>query len=122
MNIYYSIPNEKYKDDNQDKAGLFNPSFQDCAQYGIQSTLMYVFVPDDNLNKWNAFFKNKNNLDPVLKDELLRSINGKPVEVVKQNPVVGLQKPQKYCVIPGLMSTEKSNLSDGVDNSSCNDM
>lgn len=121
MNIYYSKPNEKNKDNNQDKAGLFNPSFQDCAQYGIQATLMYVFVPDDNLKKWNAFFKNKNNLDPVLKDELLRTINGVPVEIVKQNPVVGLQKPQKYCVVPGLMATEKSNLSDGVENSSCND-
>ena len=28
----------------QEKDGMFNPSFQDCAQYGIQSTLMYLFV------------------------------------------------------------------------------
>ena len=119
INVYYSLPNNTYKNNSQAKAGLFNPSFQDCAQYGIQSTLMYVFVPDDNLRKWNAFFKNKNNLNPVLKDQLLRSLTSDKITVQSQNPVVGLQKPQKYCVVPGLISTEKSNLSGGVSNNSC---
>jgi hypothetical protein len=119
LNFYYTEPNEKYKNNNQDKAGLFNPSFQDCAQYGIQGTLMYIFIPDDNLNKWNLFFKNKNNLNPVLKDEVLRLVNNKDTEIKKQNPVVGLQKPQKYCVVPGLISTEKSNLSENPTNVTC---
>ena len=119
LNFYYTIPNSAYKNNNQNKAGLYNPSFQDCAQYGIQGTLMYVFLPDDNLNKWNAFFKNKNNLNPVLKDESLRLINNAKVEIQKQNPVIGLQKPQKYCVVPGLISTEKSNLSGDTANSTC---
>jgi len=119
LSFYYTSPNISYKNDNQSKAGLFNPSFQDCAQYGIQSTLMYLFVPDDNLNKWNLFFKNKNNLDPVLKDESLRLVNKKSQEIEPQNPVVGLQTPQKYCVVNGLISTQKSNLSGNVTNSSC---
>jgi hypothetical protein len=120
ISMYYSVPNIIYKNDNQDKAGLFNPSFQDVAQYGIQSTLMYIFVPDDNLNKWLQFFKNKNNLNPVLKDELLRSVNIQQKEIEKQNPVAGLQNPQKYCVVPGLISTNKSNLSSKSTNNSCN--
>ena len=120
INLYYSVPNIKYKNNNQAKAGLFNPSFQDCAQYGIQSTLMYVFTPDDNLNKWLQFFKNKNNLNPVLKDELLRSLSIQEDPIKQQNPVVGLQNPQKYCVVPGLISTEKSNLSSKNTNVSCN--
>jgi hypothetical protein len=119
LSLYYTNPNESYKNDNQSKAGLFNPSFQDCAQYGIQSTLMYLFVPDDNLNKWNSFFKNKNNNDPVLKDELLRLVNKKSLQIDKQAPIVGLQTPQKYCVVNGLISTNKSNLSENVTNSSC---
>jgi hypothetical protein len=119
LSFYYTKPNVSYKNDNQSKAGLFNPSFQDCAQYGIQSTLMYLFVPDDNLNKWNLFFKNKNNLDPVLKDESLRLVNKKQQEIEDQNPLVGLQTPQKYCVVNGLISTQKSNLSQNVTNSSC---
>ena len=119
INFYYSNPNEKYKNDNQEKAGLFNPSFQDCAQYGIQSTLMYIFVPDINLNKWNLFFKNKNNLNPVLKEESLRLIKDEKVEIKKQKPILALQEPQKYCVVPGLISTDKSNLSDGNSNTSC---
>ena len=119
LNFYYTLPNKEYKNDNQAKAGLFNPSFQDCAQYGIQGTLMYLFLPDENLNKWKTFFKNKNNMNPVLKEESLRLVKGKTVEIIKQDPVTGLQKPQKYCVVPGLISTEKSNLSGGVTNSSC---
>ena len=119
LNFYYTIPNKSYKNNNQSKAGLFNPSFQDCAQYGIQGTLMYLFVPDDNLNKWNLYFKNKNNLNPVLKEESLRLVNTKTNEIKKQNPVIGLQNPQKYCIVPGLISTKKSNLSAGTINSSC---
>jgi hypothetical protein len=118
--FFYSEPNALYKNNNQAKAGLFNPSFQDCAQYGIQSSLMYLFLPDDNLNKWYHFFKNKNNFDPVLKDEVLRFIESPPFEPVKQNPILGLQKPQKYCVIPGLIETHKSNLSGQLTNNSCN--
>lgn len=119
LNFYYTLPNDSYKNNNQNKAGLYNPSFQDCAQYGIQGTLMYVFIPDDNLNKWKSFFKTKNNLNPVLKDESLRLVNNLTVEIKKQDPVLGLQKPQKYCLIPGVLSTEKSNLSDSTANSSC---
>jgi hypothetical protein len=120
FNIYYSDPNTNYKNNSQVKSGLYNPSFQDCAQYGIQATLMYLYVPDNNLNKWITFFKNKNNLDPVLKDESLRyKIKGNTT-INSQDSVVGLQKPQKYCIIPGLISTEKSNLSGKVTNPSCN--
>lgn len=119
ISMYYTLPNIAYKNNNQAKAGLFNPSFQDVAQYGIQITLMYIFVPDDNLNKWVKFFKNKNNLNPVLKDELLRSVNVQQQQIQSQNPVVGLQNPQKYCVVPGLISTNKSNLSDKNTNVSC---
>ena len=118
ISFYYTLPNESQKNNNQPKAGLFNPSFQDCAQYGIQSTLMYIFIPDDNLNKWNLFFKNKNNLDPVLKDESLRNIKTQNIQNAPNDPIVGLQKPQKYCLAPSL-STEKSNLSTTVANSSC---
>ena len=118
ISFYYTLPNESQKNNNQSKAGLFNPSFQDCAQYGIQGTLMYIFIPDDNLNKWNLFFKNKNNLDPVLKDESLRNIKTQNNKNVPNDPIVGLQKPQKYCLGPS-MSTEKSNLSNTVANSSC---
>jgi len=119
LTLYYTNPNISYKNNNQSKAGLFNPSFQDCAQYGIQSTLMYLFVPDDNLNKWNLFFKNKNNLDPVLKDELLRLVNKKQLEIKSQPPITGLQTPQKYCIVNGLISTNKSNISENLTNSSC---
>lgn len=119
LNFYYTIPNSAEKNTSQPKAGLFNPSFQDCAQYGIQGTLMYLFIPDTNLQKWNGFFKSKNNLNPVLKDELLRYVIKNKNEIKKQDPVLGLQKSQKYCVVPGLISTEKSNLSSGGANSSC---
>ena len=120
LNFFYTEPNVAHKNNNQAKAGLYNPSFQDCAQYGIQSTLMYVFVPDENLNKWHLYFKNKNNFNPVLKDEVLRMVDDKKLVVEKQNPILGLQKPQKYCVIPGMISTQKSNLSGSSTNNSCN--
>ena len=98
---------------------MFNPSFQDCAQYGIQSTLMYLFIPDDNLNKWYMFFKNKNNMNPVLKDESLRLVIQTQKEIVQQNPVLGFQAPQKYCLGPGMV-TNKSNISGNPTNNSCN--
>ena len=49
MSFFYSEPNKEYKNDEQSKAGLFNPRFQDLAQYGVQGTLMYLFTPDNNL-------------------------------------------------------------------------
>jgi hypothetical protein len=119
LSFYYTLPDETNKNNNQPKAGMYNPSFQDCAQYGIQGTLMYIFLPDDNLNKWVSFFKNKNNFDPVLKDEILRLVNQPKPVVTEQNPVVGLQKPQKYCMIPGMMETNKSNLSTTNSNNTC---
>ena len=119
LHFYYTEPNASNQNNNQDKAGMYNPSFQDCAQYGIQSTLMYVFLPDDNLNKWVSFFTNKNNSYPVLKDQSLRLVNIAQPVINQQNPVIGLQTPQKYCVVPGLISTQKSNLSASQTNSSC---
>lgn len=120
MRFFQSEPNSKYKNNSQPKAGLFNPSFQDVAQYGVQGTLMYLFIPDNNLNKWHLYFKNKSNYDPILKDESLRSIEGDEFEVNKQNPVIGIQAPQKYCIAPnGMLSTNKSNLSTGNTNNSC---
>ncbi len=119
MSFYYTLPNENDKNNNQPKAGMYNPSFQDCAQYGIQGTLMYIFLPDDNLNKWVNYFKTKNNLNPVLKDESLRLIDLAVPKIEKQDPLLALQKPQKYCLIPGMLSTEKSNLSTTTTNNSC---
>ena len=119
LSFYYTTPNESSKNNNQSKAGMYNPSFQDCAQYGIQGTLMYIFLPDDNLNKWVSFFKNKNNFDPVLKDEVLRLVNQPKPVITQQDPVIGLQKPQKYCLVPGMMATDKSNLSASNSNNTC---
>jgi hypothetical protein len=103
----------------QEKYGMFNPSFQDCAQYGIQGTLMNLFIPDDNLNKWYMFFKNTNNMNPVLKEESLRLVKQKEKEIIPPNPVLGFQAPQKYCIAPG-METNKSNISGNQTNNSCN--
>jgi len=119
LHFYYTEPNASYQNNNQDKAGMYNPSFQDCAQYGIQATLMYVFLPDTNLNNWVSFFKNRNNSYPVLKDQSLRLVNIAQPVINPQNPVIGLQTPQQYCVVPGLISTQKSNLSASQTNSSC---
>jgi hypothetical protein len=119
LSFYYTMPDELKKNNNQPKAGMYNPSFQDCAQYGIQGTLMYIFVPDENLNKWVTFFKNKNNFDPVLKDEILRLVNQPTPVITKQDPIIGLQKPQKYCLIPGMIDTNKSNLSTTNSNNTC---
>ena len=35
-----------YENKEQSKAGLFNPRFRDVAQYGVQGTLMNLFIPD----------------------------------------------------------------------------
>jgi len=119
INFYYTLPNKDKKNNNQEKAGLYNPSFQDCAQYGIQGTLMYLFLPDENLNKWNLFFKNTNNYNPVLKDELLRYLGEKKIEIKPQPKVMGLQKAQKVCLGVAGMTTEASNFSDSGSNPSC---
>ena len=58
-------------------------------------------------------------MNPVLKDEVLRLVNNNNMEIKKDNPIIALQKPQKFCLIPGLLSTEKSNLSTNLTNSSC---
>ena len=66
MLFFYSMPNKEYKNNEQSKAGLFNPRFQDLAQYGVQGTLMYLFTPDNNLKDWFLFFKNKSNFDLIM--------------------------------------------------------
>jgi hypothetical protein len=121
MSFYYTLPTETNDVKTQVKSGLYNPSFQDCAQYGIQGTLMYLFVPDNNLNKWYNYFKNTNNFNPVLKDESLRFVGDPSNEITPQDPVYGLTPPQKYCVIPGDngMSTEKSNINGNPVNNTC---
>lgn len=119
MSFYHTEINENYIQENQNKSGLYNPNFQDVAQYGIQGTCMYLFVPDTNLNNWYMFFKSKNNMYPVLKDESLLQLELIPKNIQEQNPIMALDKPQKYCIIPGFMETEKSNITDGVENNSC---
>jgi hypothetical protein len=119
LSFYYTIPNDKYKNNEQAKAGLYNPSFQDIAQYGIQGTLMYLFVSDDNFNNWITFFLKKNDLNPVLKDELLRYVINEEPTVDSLKPIEGLQPPQKYCLVPRLMSTDKSNVTEGNANNTC---
>jgi hypothetical protein len=81
---------------------------------------MYLFIPDDNLNKWYMFFKNTNDMNPVLKDESLRLVIQKQKEIVQQNPILGFQKTQKYCLGAG-MTTNKSNISANLTNTSCDE-
>ncbi len=120
ISFYYTIQNTEKIVNSENKSGLYNPNFQDLGQYGIQGSLMYLFVPDNNLNKWYMYFKSKNNLYPVLKDESLRSLEPDPKPIEQQNHILGLQQPQKYCVIPGFMETQKSNITVGDANNSCN--
>ncbi len=120
ISFYYTLQNTERIREGENKSGLYNPNFQDLGQYGIQGSLMYLFVPDNNLNKWYMYFKSKNNLYPVLKDESLRALEPEKPNIQQQNPVLGLQQPQKYCVIPGFMETEKSNITVGDNNNSCN--
>jgi hypothetical protein len=118
INLFYSKPNKDLQNNNQTKSAIFNPSFQDCAQYGIQATLMNVFIPDTNFKNWYDFFNNVNNKNPVLKDEILRYIKTQVNDVVPQNPLLGLTKPQKYCVSPQ-MTIEKSNITANPTNTTC---
>ncbi len=120
LSFYYTLQNTDKIREGENKSGLYNPNFQDLGQYGIQGTLMYLFVPDNNLNKWYMYFKSKNNLYPVLKDESLRALDPESPNIKQQNPILGLQQPQKYCIIPGFMETEKSNITVGNSNNSCN--
>ncbi len=119
LSFYYTLQNIDKIRDGENKSGLYNPNFQDLGQYGIQGTLMYLFVPDNNLNKWYMYFKSKNNLYPVLKDESLRALDPESPDIKQQNPIMGLQQPQKYCIIPGFMDTQKSNITVGDSNNSC---
>lgn len=118
MNLFYTKPNTKNQNANQSKSSVFNPSFQDCAQYGIQATLMNVFIPDSNFKNWYDFFTNVNNTNPVLKDEMLRYVKKTEPKIIPQNPLLGLKNAQKYCVSPQ-MSVEKANITEGATNTSC---
>ena len=40
-------------------------------------------------------------------------------EIIKQNPIYGFQKPQKYCLIPGFMETTKANVTGELTNNTC---
>jgi hypothetical protein len=119
--FFYTVQNEKYKNPNNTKLGLFNPNFQDCGQYGIQATLMYLFVPDENLNAWHMYFMNKNNFNPVLKEESLRYSGEPKIAIAPQEKILGLQQPQTYCLIPGPdgLTTQKSNITDSPTNNTC---
>ncbi len=121
FNLFYSEPNIKYANDNNEKAGLFNPSFQDCAQYGCQGALMYAFLPDINFSNWYNYFKQYGKIQPILKEESLRSVLGEKVVIQEQNPVVGFKEPVKVCTGPTdiLPVSEFSNLSDKSTNNSC---
>ena len=75
------------------KAGLYNPNFQDCAQYGCQATLMYLFTPDNNFKLWKEYFQYMNNFQPVLKEEILRSLDMPIKPIIEQDPRRALTKP-----------------------------
>lgn len=119
--LFYTTVNKDYENVEQSKAGLFNPRFKDLGQYGIQGTLMNLFIPDNNLNDWYLYFNNKSNFDPVLKSEKLRDIDIQKDDEKGQNPVVGIKPSQKYCLMGNneFMTTNKSNLSTGETNNSC---
>ena len=78
INFYYTLPNSSYKDDakSQSKAGLFNPNFNEIAKYGGQSALMYVYVPDNNMESTLKFFKSYQR-EIILKAPFLRYKNVK---------------------------------------------
>jgi hypothetical protein len=103
---------------------MYNPKFQDVAQYGVQATLMYLFLPDPNLNKWYLYFKKKSNLDPILKSKSLRNTKIKVNKIEPQKEIKGIGKPQKYCLLPdnegkcNFLNTEKSNIGNGTQNNS----
>jgi len=121
MALFYTNANKEYKNNEQSKAGLYNPKFQDIAQYGAQSTLMHLYLPDPNLNKWYLYFNKKSNFDPILKDELLRSTTENNNKIKTQEEIKGIGKTQKYCMIGNsdYMTTEKTNIGVGSQNNSC---
>ena len=92
LSFYYTEPNMEQVNPSQNKSGLYNTNFQDIAQYGIQGSLMYLFVPDNNLNNWYMFFKSTNNLYPVIKDETLLALEPEKKPIQEQNPILGLQQ------------------------------
>ena len=116
INFYYSLPNIDYENKGQEKAGLYNPKFQDVAQYGVQSTLMYLYLPDMNLNLWYSYFSKKSNFDPVLKDETLRNILIPNKDMKPQNQTAGIgASPENISIMPGndgkpFFEVETSNL------------
>ncbi len=76
INFFYTNPNSSYNKEDaklQSKAGLFNPNFNEVAKYGGQSGLVYVYVPDKNmetiLNYFNSYKKQL-----ILKKPFLRFI------------------------------------------------
>ncbi len=82
--FYYTNPNPSY-DDNakaQSKAGLFNPNFNEVAKYGGQSSLMYVYVPDKNMEISLQYFNNFPR-KIILKDPFLRYIRKSEEEEIK---------------------------------------
>lgn len=125
INFYHTEPNKNYKNKEQAKSGLYNPKFQDIAQYGAQSTLMYLYLTDPNLNKWYLYFQKKSNFDPVLKDEELRDTVIQESKVKPQESIKGIGGTQKYCTMEDndgncYMETEKSNIGNGKENKSFN--
>ena len=96
--FFYSEPNETYTNPQQIKSGLYNPSFQDCAQYGCQGTLMYLFTPDNNFKLWKDYFDNMNNFQPVLKEEILRGIDKKIPVIHEQPNELVLGPPKEKCI------------------------
>jgi hypothetical protein len=118
LNFFYSKPNKDYHNKNQYKSSLFNPNFQDCAQYGIQGTFMNMFLPDTTFNNWYQYFQNINNGNPVLKDEILRYLKKEPIEIIPQNPLLGFKNPQTFCVSPQI-KIQSSNISKTATNTSC---
>lgn len=115
ISFFYSNQNKKYKGTGQSRSGLFNPNFKDVAEYGIQGTLMYLFVPDNNLSLWNAFFKT-NNYNPIVKNKEDRYIKDDN-KIIPVTPITDLQNPDEYCIAPGIRILA-SNISD-LPNTSC---
>ncbi len=78
INFFYSNPNSSYSQDakTQSKAGLFNPNFYEIGKYGGQSALMYVYVPDKNMENMLKYFSQAPK-DIILKRDFLRNIDVK---------------------------------------------
>ncbi len=119
--FFHTNPNNNYDNKEQSKAGLFNPRFRDVAQYGVQGTLMNLFIPDKNFKEWENYFLNKSNYDPVLKSESLRNTHIHDEEIKGADPMIGIQKDQKYCLMGNsdYMATNTGNMSTSNTNNSC---